>query len=120
MDKIVIASMCFYGYHGVLPEEKRLGQKFFLDAELYLPLQKAGQTDQLDDTVSYAAVYETIRDIVTKEKFNLLEALGERICREILLGYPPVQKITLKIRKPNAPIAGAFEFVGIEIERERP
>lgn len=119
MDKIIMQNMSFYGYHGVLAEEKTLGQKFFLDAVLYLPLHKAGQSDDLNDTVNYGAVYSLIESIVTKEQFNLLEGLGERITREIFSMNPLVQKIILKIKKPEAPINGIFDYFGIEIERDR-
>ena len=119
MDKILMDNMCFYGYHGVMPEEKTLGQKFILDACLYLPLQKAGVSDDLNDTVNYAAVYSLIEHIVTKEQFNLLEALGERITSDIFAANPLVAKIILRIKKPEAPINGIYDYVGIEIERDR-
>jgi dihydroneopterin aldolase len=120
MDKIIMENMRFYGYHGVIEEEKLLGQHFFVDAELYLPLRKAGASDDLNDTVNYAAVYDRIRDIVTGERYNLLEALAERICAEVLKGHPMIEKIVLRIRKPEAPIHGIFDNVGVEIERARP
>lgn len=119
MDRILMENMGFYGYHGVLSEEKVLGQKFFLDAVLYLPLKKAGQTDDLNFSVSYGAVYETIKEIVTKERFALLEGLAERICQEIFSSYPLVQKIFLRVKKPEAPVAGIFDYFGVEIERDR-
>lgn len=111
--------MRFYGYHGVLAEEKALGQKFVVDAALYLPLQKAGRSDDLNDTVNYGAVYDRIKSIVIQERFNLLEALAERICGEIFAMAPPVQKIVLRIKKPEAPIDAIFDHVGVEIERDR-
>lgn len=119
MDKIIMKNMGFYGYHGVLKEEKALGQKFFVDAYLYLPLKKAGETDDLNFSVNYGAVYETIKKIVTEEKFDLLESLAERICHEIFFSYPSVQKICIRIKKPEAPVAGIFDYFGVEIERER-
>lgn len=119
MDKILMENMCFYGYHGVLPEEKTLGQKFILDAVLYLPLKKAGLTDALSDTVNYGAVFSLIENCVTKERFNLIEGLGERITSDIFSQNPLVQKIVLRIKKPEAPINGIYDYVGIEIERDR-
>lgn len=119
MDKIIMENMSFYGYHGVLEEEKVLGQKFFVDAYLYLPLKKAGDTDNLNFSVSYGEVYETVKKIVTCEKFNLIETIAERICNEIFLYYPMVQKILIRIKKPEAPVAGIFDYFGVEIERER-
>lgn len=120
MDKILMENMRFYGYHGVMAEEKTLGQQFIIDATLFLPLQKAGRSDDLNDTVNYAAVYNRIRDIVTKERYDLIEALAERLCEDIFAVSPLVQKIVLKVKKPQAPLGGIFDFVGVEIERDRP
>ena len=119
MDKIIMDNMAFYGYHGVLPEEKALGQKFFVDACLYLSLRQAGETDDLNFTVNYGKVYETIREIVTNERFDLLEALAERICSAILSSYPAVRKIKVRIKKPEAPVSGIFDYFGVEIERKK-
>ncbi len=119
MDKILMNNMRFYGYHGVMPEEKKLGQPFILDAELYLPLQEAGQRDELSATVDYGAVYQVIHDIVTGEDFNLIEALAEYICAQILGQFPLVEKIILTVKKPRAPIDGAFDYIGVTLERKR-
>lgn len=119
MDKIIMENMSFYGYHGVLEQEKILGQKFFIDAYLYLPLKKAGETDDLIYSVSYGEVYKTIEKIVTKERFNLLESLAERICNEVLSSYKMVQKISVRVKKPEAPVPGIYDYFGVEIERER-
>lgn len=119
MDKILMENMTFYGYHGVLQEEKVLGQKFIIDVQLYLPLKKAGETDDLNFSVSYADVYETIKEIVSNEKFNLLERLAEKICSDIFFFYPIVQRLLVRVKKPEAPIPGIFDYFGVEIERER-
>lgn len=47
----------FHGYHGVLIEERKLGQKFIVDMDVFLDLKKAGLTDNLEHTVSYASIY---------------------------------------------------------------
>lgn len=119
MDKIIMKDMVFYGYHGVLKEEKTLGQKFHVDAEIHLDLKKAGKTDDLDETVSYAMIYETIKNVMVKENFDLLEALSHKICGEILLSFEKMESLLLKIRKPGAPVAGNFDYFAIEIKRSR-
>ena len=48
MDKIILSNLGFYGYHGVLEAEKVLGQKFFIDMELFLDTKEAGKTDDLN------------------------------------------------------------------------
>ena len=47
MDKILMSNLGFYGYHGLLKEEAVLGQKFFIDIELYLDTKEAGETDDM-------------------------------------------------------------------------
>ncbi len=47
MDKISLNRMTFYGYHGVIPEERTLGQRFIVDVDLLLDLKSAGRSDDL-------------------------------------------------------------------------
>ena len=70
MDFIHVNDMEFYGYHGVFPEETKLGQRFRLTVSLAVDLQKAGETDALEHTVHYGEVYEACRSIVEGEKIS--------------------------------------------------
>ncbi|SDK67986.1 dihydroneopterin aldolase [Natronincola ferrireducens] len=117
MDKIILKNLGFYGYHGVLPEENRLGQKFFVDIELYVDLQAAGESDDVKDTVNYADVYNITKDIVENERFQLIEALAERIAATVLKDFPVVREILVTIRKPEAPVNGIYDYFGVEIRR---
>lgn len=80
MDKIYLNELVFYGYHGVLAEETKLGQTFRVSLILGLSTKKAGISDSVDDTVSYAEVYETVKEIVEGTPFKLIEALAEKNC----------------------------------------
>lgn len=119
MDKILLHNMHFYGYHGVLQEEKILGQKFFVDAELRLDLRPAGRSDDVEDTVSYAGVYRLIEEIVTKERFNLLEGLSHRICGAVLDAHEKIEEVILTIRKPGAPVNGHYDDFAVTVQRSR-
>lgn len=111
--------MVFYGYHGVMEEEKVLGQKFHVDAKLYLDLKAAGRTDDLNYTVSYSEVYDLIKIIVTEERFDLIEALGDRLCQRILSLFDMIGQVEIRVRKPGAPVAGNFDYFAVEIKRSR-
>lgn len=76
LDKITLQQMSFYGYHGALEEENRLGQRFSVNLELYLNLQQAGLTDDLKQTVNYAEVYEAVKWEVEETQVNLMERLA--------------------------------------------
>ncbi|EMO8018852.1 dihydroneopterin aldolase [Listeria monocytogenes] len=119
MDKIYLNELVFYGYHGVLAEETKLGQTFRVSLILGLSTKKAGISDSVDDTVSYAEVYETVKEIVEGTPFKLIEALAEKIATEVLTGYPLLEEVTVKFIKPNPPIPGHYDSVAVEIERKR-
>lgn len=119
MDKIILNNMAFFGYHGAMEEEKSLGQHFYLDATLFLDLKKAGKTDDLQYTMHYGIVYDKIKNIVENERYDLIEALAHNICIQLLNEYSELEKITLMVRKPSAPVRGIFDYMAVEITRTR-
>lgn len=119
MDKIVLNNLGFYGYHGVLSEESRLGQKFFIDIELYTDLKPAGISDDLTKSTSYAEVFETVKGVVEGKPFKLIEALAEKITCEILSRYHLIEGVTVRVKKPEAPVPGIYDYFGVEITRHR-
>ncbi|APB37839.1 MULTISPECIES: dihydroneopterin aldolase [Heyndrickxia] len=119
MDKIYIHDMEFYGYHGVLPEENKLGQRFRVSIVLGLDLKRAGENDQLEETVSYADVYACVKKIVEGQPFKLLEAVAEKLAASILALYEKVAEVTVKVTKPDPPIPGHYKSVAVEITRRR-
>lgn len=119
MDKIIMQHMGFYGFHGVLEEEKTLGQKFFVDLEMLVDLSEAGRSDQVDNTVSYADVYDDVKYFVESARYNLIEALAENICNMILTKYSQVNEVMVRIKKPEAPVRGIFDYFAVEVRRGR-
>ena len=112
--------MVFYGYHGVLPEERTLGQRFIVDIEMIVDLLLAGQTDDLAHTVNYAEVYAATRDIVTGEACQLIETVAQRIADQVLGHHEAVAHVGVRIRKPEVPIAGSILGSSeVWIERDR-
>lgn len=119
MDKILMKGMAFYGNHGVFPAENQLGQRFYVDVELYMPLDRPGHSDHLEHTVNYAEVHELIKRIVEQQTFKLIEALAERIASEVLRTYTSINEITVRVLKPHPPVAIHFDGVTVEIHRKR-
>jgi dihydroneopterin aldolase len=119
-DRIRLNEMVFYGYHGVLPEEQALGQRFVVDVELVTDLRAAGVSDDLEQTVNYAAVYTAVRDIVTGPPRKLIEAVAEQIAARILADHAAVERVRVRVRKPAVPIAGSvLGSAEVQIERTR-
>ncbi|MGD0620939.1 MAG: dihydroneopterin aldolase [Thermacetogeniaceae bacterium] len=115
-DKIIMQGMEFYGYHGVLPAEQEIGQRFLVDLELATYLEHPGRLDDVSETIDYSEVYGLVEKIVTEERFNLIEALAERISQAVLGRYS-VEEVMVRVKKPHAPLGGIFEYVGVEIRR---
>ena len=89
MDKIVLKNMAFYGYHGNLESEQSQGQRFFVDVEITTDLTKAGQSDQLEDSINYVEVYELVESIMTGEKRNL----GGAYCGFLISTLPRYRRV---------------------------
>lgn len=119
MDKIIFNQMQFFGYHGVLPEENKLGQRYTVDLELYLPLQKAGKSDNLNETIDYSHVYHIVREIIEEEVKSLIEAVAETIAEALFQTFPMLAACSVRVIKPDPPISGYYESVAVEIYRER-
>ena len=118
-DRIVLDNMVFEGRHGVLEHEQREAQPFEIDVELLLNLQPAGVDDALDKTVDYGLVFEACRQIVESTSFKLIEALAEAIAHELLADFERAGEVVVRVRKPQAPLPGTFDWVGVEIRRQR-
>jgi dihydroneopterin aldolase len=101
------------------PQERSLGQKFLINATLTANLQKAGETDDLNDTVSYAAVYTDIKTIVEGKSHLLIESVAETIASKILESHTFVKDVTIRVEKPHVAVEGVVESLGIEIFRTR-
>lgn len=118
MDKIIIKGMDIFAYHGVLDEEKKLGQHFIFDIKMYYNLKKAGGTDNLKHSVSYADVYIKLNKFITENSFDLIEKVAEESAKLILENFD-IKKVKIKVKKPQAPIAGHFDYTAIEIIRKK-
>mgnify|MGYP006309592387 CR=1 FL=1 len=119
MDKVILNNLAFYGYNGVLSEEKELGQKFFIDLELFADLSGAGENDDINQAISYAEVYDLVQEICEEENYDLIEALAETIAQEILSEYSLAQEVLVRVKKPEAPVKGVFDYMGVELKRKR-
>ena len=119
MDKIYLNGMKFYGYHGVFPEENKLGQRFCVDLTLEADLSKASESDDLNYTVKYADAYNTIKAIVEGEPRKLVETIAEEITTKMFKTFEIVEACTVKVIKPDPPIDGHYDSVAIEMKRER-
>lgn len=118
-DVIRLHNAVFYAYHGVLSDEQNLGGKFEVDVDLYCDLSKGAKTDHLEHTLDYVEVYDCIRYLILEKKYFLIESLANTIAKGLLAKFSRLKKVTVRLRKPGAPIKGVIDFVEVELTRSR-
>jgi dihydroneopterin aldolase len=111
--------MQFYGFHGVNPEERVLGQSYLVDLAVELDLNKPGESDQLQDTVNYTHLYRAVKSVVEGEPHNLLESAAGAIADRVLAEFP-IDAVSVTLKKPRPPVRGSvIENAMVEIYRQR-
>jgi dihydroneopterin aldolase len=116
VDRIRISGLRELGVHGVLPEEQVRPQPFEVDVELVVDVSAAGASDDLDDTVDYAAVCEAVSRVVSSEQYRLLERLASRIA-EVCRADPRVVSAIVEVRKLHPPVRAMLDYVAVRVER---
>ncbi len=118
-DWIRVRKIRAYGYHGIFPEERILGQIFEADVELRVDLARPAQSDDPADTIDYVDVYRVVERLLTGPPQNLLESLAGQIAEVLLQTYPALYVI-IRIRKPGNTVSGQVGTMEVELHRERP
>ncbi len=104
----------FYAYHGVLPQERRVGAEYTLNLRLALNFAEAATTDRIEDTVSYADVFESIKKEMDIPA-NLLEHAAYRIARRLLEDFPKLTEVYIELYKQNPPMNADCSQTGISL-----
>ncbi|MBI5034660.1 MAG: dihydroneopterin aldolase [Chloroflexi bacterium] len=117
-DRILLHGAQFFARHGVSDEERRVGGRFVVDVELSFDLARAGKSDDLRDTISYAELYNLVREIVEGGSFRLVEMLAETIAQKTLSLFS-ADAVLVRVKKQPPPLEGIIDFAGVEIYRER-
>ena len=114
--QIELKQMVFHAFHGVDPQERKVGNRFVVDLLLTLPLEKAMESDALNDTVNYALVYEAVKKEMEIPS-NLIEHVAGRIVRSLHDRFPQISIVRLKLSKINPPIGADMESASIIVEK---
>ncbi len=111
---IRLSNIVVYGFHGVHPEEKKLGQRFEIDLDYRLANPASPWTDDERSTISYVNAHKIVSQVCEEKSFNLIETLGNRIVEEMKDRYS-IDLIVVRIRKPSVPIQGIIDYVEVEV-----
>ena len=100
---IELKQICFYSFHGVYQEEKKVGGEFVIDLSVKYT---SGESliDSIKQTVNYASLYEIVKAEMNQPR-ELLETITQSIAEKIHMTFPIVKEIEIRIEKKNPPIA---------------
>ena len=115
-DRIALTGLRVRGHHGVLPQERRDGQDFVVDAVLELDLRPAAASDDLAQTVHYGELAEALAAVVAGEPVDLIETLAQRLA-DVCLADVRVTRAQVTVHKPQAPVPLTFADVAVTVVR---
>ncbi|MES2013185.1 MAG: dihydroneopterin aldolase [Pseudomonadota bacterium] len=114
MDTIFLSEVKVQTKLGVPAWERMVAQTIILDIEIGYDLTNACKSDAIADTIDYGAVVSRIRETLTENSFQLVEALAEHICQMILCEFGALS-VKIKVAKPG--ILPGLKALGVVIER---
>ena len=117
MYQIDIKDLRLYGYHGVFPEEKTLGQEFEIDLQCQVDIDPFLLEDDPSRVLSYVDIVNQIKVTFHKDKYNLIEHLSALILTELSI-FPQIQFAKIRLKKIHPPIEETLSYLSVELEKD--
>jgi dihydroneopterin aldolase len=117
-DIISLHGLRVRGFHGVLPEERSVGQLFVADVSLEVDTAAAAAADDLDLTVDYSTLAHQLAEVIAGPPVSLIETLAQALA-DVCLAAPLVDAVEVTVHKPDAPVGLPVSDVLVRIRRER-
>jgi len=111
---VYIKNLRVRAFHGVMPQERRVGGDFVVSLRAEYPFAAALDSDDVADTLNYAAVAGLIREEMATPS-ALLEHAAGRIVRRLFAEYPAISRIDIDLRKANPPMGADSDGAGVEL-----
>ena len=113
MITLELRGLEIHGFHGVLGEEQRVGQRFLFD--VWLDLEEP-RTDRIEDAVDYREVAACVAEVSGSTSFQLLESLATSVADELMDRFHPA-RARVRVRKPEVRLELPVEFSAATVER---
>ena len=117
-SKIYLDEMHFYAYHGVMEQERLVGGEYSVSLTVEADLSKAVRTDDVADTINYAALYEVVKSEMAVPS-KLLEHVAGRIGQRAMETFERITTLTIKVTKLNPPMGADCKGASVEIKVKR-
>ena len=115
---IELSGLVVFGHHGYLEAERRLGQRFLVDLWVDVHGEATG-TDRIEDTVDYRRLAAHVREVFAGPERLLLEGLAGAIADGIVERHAAVQRVKVRVRKPDVVLDPPVDYAAVVVERTR-
>ena len=111
---IFLNGLRFHAFHGVMPQERLTGNDYRIDLKINYPLDDAVVTDEVEDTLNYATVYQLTKQEMKKPS-KLVENVAYRIAKSLIDHFPTIKEVYIKVAKYNPPMGADTVGAGVEL-----
>lgn len=112
---IEINRMHIYAFHGVMTQERVIGNDFEVSVRIVYPADDAIHNDNLSGTLNYANICDEIKRVMSTPS-SLLENVCGRLRDALKSRFPLIKQGLVKVIKIKPPIAGTqVESVAVEL-----
>ena len=115
---ILLENIRFFANHGVAAQETTIGNEFTINLRLKVDIAQAAETDEIEDTVSYAEVHRILKEEMDIPS-QLLEHVCKRIAEKLSNAFPAISDIEIKLSKRNPPMGADIDSASVEIQCTR-
>ena len=117
--QVLIEALELHAYHGWHRHEGEFGQPFLINLELETDIGRAASSDDLNDTLDYAKIVDTVRKLFVDTRYKLVETAAAAVAQGLLAEFPTVTMVDLRVRKLKPPIPERLSAVGIHLRLPR-
>jgi dihydroneopterin aldolase len=114
---VELAGLEVEGRHGVEEEERSRPQPFLYDLALDVP--ESALSDRIEDTIDYRDVVRCVREVSDGRQFQLLEAIAAAVADALLERFA-LERVSVRVRKPQVELEVPVEWTAATVERRRP
>ena len=111
---IFLNGLRFHAFHGVMPQERLTGNDYRVDLKIDFPLEKAVDSDDVNDTLNYATVYTAVKEEMDMPS-QLIERVAYRIADRLFRTFKAINEVEIKVEKCNPPMGADCEGAGVEL-----
>ena len=111
---VTLREVRFHAFHGVMPQERKVGADFTVTLRVKADLSRPVFSDNVDDTLNYAALYDVLKREMAQPS-RLLEHVAGRIGQAVFDSFPQVETADVTLTKLNPPMGADSEGAAVEL-----